>query len=659
MLLFFKRCLFGAGGMMTVLPAFSQSDSVSIRATIAEVTVGTRAAARTAAKGTTATIDEHMAAMPGLTLVRRGSYAFEPAVNSMTTERLSTTIDGMKIFSACTDRMDPVTSYVESANLQTINVNMGLDGNPQASGSIGGSIDMRLRKSGFEAARARRAALSAGYDANGNATVAAADGSASGTRFYADAGFCRRHADNYRAGGDREVLYSQFTKINLFANAGWRPAEGQSIEAAFIFDRATDVGYPALNMDVGRAEALIGSLAYSRRMGWRLPALWETKIYHNALTHDMDDSHRPDVVISMDMPGRSHTSGAYTTVRATAGSHAVSLCADAYRSVLYADMTMYPPEGTPMFMLTWPDVLTRCGGLALNDVVSAGDGHSIRLSAKIDLMHRRIRSDEGLAALRIYFPGTARSRTGWQGRVAASYTREAGRWSLTAGAGLGNRFPTVTEACGYFINNTFDRYDYIGNPDLDNEWAAELKMQLRWRARRLWVEAGGDAFFFGNYIIGRPDERLSAMTLGAGGVKLTRNAGNARIGNASVRIVCDLTEAVRWETRAAVAAGVDDDGNRLPLIAPPTLHSELTATVGRWGAGACARPQPSAGAPPPTARRRPRAMRCGMRADGMPWAAAGGRPRCAPVSRTCSTPTIRPTATGTISPRKAATYMSI
>lgn len=322
------------------------------------------------------------------------------------------------------------------------------------------------------------------------------------------------------------------------------------------------MGYPALNMDVGRAEALIGSLAYSRRMGWRLPALWETKIYHNALTHDMDDSHRPDVVISMDMPGRSHTSGAYTTVRATAGSHAVSLCADAYRSVLYADMTMYPPEGTPMFMLTWPDVLTRCGGLALNDVVSAGDGHSIRLSAKIDLMHRRIRSDEGLAALRIYFPGTARSRTGWQGRVAASYTREARRWSLTAGAGLGNRFPTVTEACGYFINNTFDRYDYIGNPDLDNEWAAELKMQLRWRARRLWVEAGGDAFFFGNYIIGRPDERLSAMTLGAAGVKLTRNAGNARIGNASVRIVCDLTEAVRWETRAAVAAGVDDDGRR-------------------------------------------------------------------------------------------------
>lgn len=243
MLLFFKRCLFGAGGMMTVLPAFSQSDSVSIRATIAEVTVGTRAAARTAAKGTTATIDEHMAAMPGLTLVRRGSYAFEPAVNSMTTERLSTTIDGIKIFSACTDRMDPVTSYVESANMQTINVNMGLDGNPQASGNIGGSIDMRLRKSGFEAARARRAALSAGYDANGNATVAAADGSASGTRFYADAGFCRRHADNYRAGGDREVLYSQFTKINLFANAGWRPAEGQAIEAAFIFDRATDVGY--------------------------------------------------------------------------------------------------------------------------------------------------------------------------------------------------------------------------------------------------------------------------------------------------------------------------------------------------------------------------------------------------------------------------------
>ena len=63
-------------------------------------------------KGQVASIDEHLSELKNVSLVRRGSYAWEPVVNNMQTERLSTTIDGMKIFYACTDKMDPVTSYV-------------------------------------------------------------------------------------------------------------------------------------------------------------------------------------------------------------------------------------------------------------------------------------------------------------------------------------------------------------------------------------------------------------------------------------------------------------------------------------------------------------------------------------------------------------------
>ena len=101
------------------------------------------------AKGQVATIDEHLQELNHVELVRRGSYAWEPMVNNMQTERLSTTIDGMKIFYACTDKMDPVTSYVESGNLQSISLNSGLNGNPQATGNIGGALDLKLRKAGF------------------------------------------------------------------------------------------------------------------------------------------------------------------------------------------------------------------------------------------------------------------------------------------------------------------------------------------------------------------------------------------------------------------------------------------------------------------------------------------------------------------------------
>ena len=126
--------------------------TVARELTVDEVVIVSTASqgGRRAVKGQAASIDEHIGNLRNVAMVRRGSYAWEPVVNNMPTERLSTTIDGMKIFYACTDKMDPVTSYVESGNLQTISLNSGLDGNPQATGNIGGSLDLRLRKAGFD-----------------------------------------------------------------------------------------------------------------------------------------------------------------------------------------------------------------------------------------------------------------------------------------------------------------------------------------------------------------------------------------------------------------------------------------------------------------------------------------------------------------------------
>ena len=161
-------------------------------------------------KGKTASIDEHLQQLSGVSLIRRGSYAWEPSVNNMQTERVSTTIDGMKIFYACTDKMDPVTSYVESGNLQSISLNSGLFGNPQSTGNIGGSLDLKLQKAGF-GKKPLQLSANAGYETNGNVRVAGVDAALSRHSFYTNFGAYWRDADNYKAGGE-EILYSQFTK---------------------------------------------------------------------------------------------------------------------------------------------------------------------------------------------------------------------------------------------------------------------------------------------------------------------------------------------------------------------------------------------------------------------------------------------------------------
>ena len=529
------------------------------------------------AKGQVASIDEHLAELSHVNLVRRGSYAWEPVVNNMQTERVTTTIDGMKIFYACTDKMDPVTSYVESSNLQSILLNSGLNGNPQSTGNIGGSLDLKLRKAGFDADPFHVNA-DVGYETNGHLQVYGADASFSTQRFYTNGGVFYRHADNYKEGGGRKVEFSQFQKVNAFANAGMRLAGRDVVEGTFIFDRATDVGYPALNMDVAKAEAFITSLAYKHQWLGGFLNSWETKVYYNHITHVMDDTKRPDVEIHMDMPGRSWTSGLYSLLSASDGRHDVQANYDLYYNRLFADMTMYPGGAAPMYMVTWPDVGTLNTGLALSDLVRLTEGQSLKVSAKLAWQTQRLNNEEGYRALEVFFPGMRRSYQQVTGRVALNYQLSTLHSQLNVGAGWGSRAPTVTEAYGYYLNNTFDQYDYIGNPRLKNESAIELNGAAKFSMLNDQLSIGLDAnaFFLSNYIIGQFENRLSPMTVDAEGVKVYGNLDHATIVNTSFTAEWKPLHWLAWNTRLSYAIGRDDKCDPLPLISPFAYTSNFT-----------------------------------------------------------------------------------
>jgi len=524
-------------------------------------------------KGQVASIDEHLSELRHVSLVRRGSYAWEPVVNNMQTERLSTTIDGMKIFYACTDKMDPVTSYVESGNLQSISLNSGLDGNPQATGNIGGSLDLKLRKAGFDN-DPFHASASAGHEWNGHVQVYGADAALSSHRTYLNAGAFYRHADNYKVGGGDELQFSQFQKVNVFTNAGFRLAEKDMLEATFIFDRATDVGYPALNMDVAKAEGLITSLSYKHLFR---KASWETKVYYNHITHEMDDTKRPDVAIHMDMPGKSWTAGVYSLLTTSVKQHDLALNYDLYYNRLFADMTMYPGGAAPMYMVTWPDVGTLNTGVAITDNVRIARNQSLRLSAKLAWQQQRLNNEEGYHALKVFFPGMTDAYHQTTGRIAANYQLSIVNYQFSIGAGWGSRAPTVTEAYGYYLNNTFDQYDYIGNPSLKNESAVELNGAVKFRIPNSEFQIGvdGNVFLFSNYIIGQFETRLSPMTVGAEGVKVYGNISHATIANASLTAEWQLTEQLHWNGKVSYSSGRDADGDPLPLISPVSWQTEL------------------------------------------------------------------------------------
>lgn len=542
-------------------------------------------------KGQVASIDEHLSQLGNVNLIRRGSYAWEPVVNNMQTERLSTTIDGMKIFYACRDKMDPVTSYVESGNLQSISLNSGLEGNPQSTGAIGGSLDLKLRKVGFGAISPKGDSGltnwnlngNVGHEFNGHLQVYGADAAYSSDKFYTNFGAFFRHADNYKAGGNEVVSFSQFQKVNAFTNLGYKLADAHIIEGTFIYDMATNVGYPALNMDVKKAEGIITSVSHKWEPLYQ-PLSLESKLYYNHITHIMDDTHRPDVEIHMDMPGKSWTSGLYSLLKGSFANHDASINYDLYYNRVFADMTMYPGGAAPMYMVTWPDVGTLNIGLALADYISFPHSQSLKLTAKVALQTQKLNSEEGYNALKVFFPRMKNLYNQTVGRVSANYSWQPDAWQINIGAGWGSRAPTVTEAYGYYLNNTFDQYDYIGNPHLKNESAVEVNASAAWQpfasqtsslsALRLKIDA--NAFFFKNYIIGEFERRLSPMTVDAEGVKVYNNLSKAQIMNASLSADWLIFKWLGWNAKITYALGKDAHGDNLPLISPFAYQSKLS-----------------------------------------------------------------------------------
>ncbi|KKM81355.1 hypothetical protein LCGC14_1330650 [marine sediment metagenome] len=520
------------------------------------------------------TLDEYLEASQKVNMIKRGAYAWEPVLNDMSSERLSITIDGMRIFGACTDKMDPITSYVDVSNLSEAHVCSGQQGAEHGC-TIGGSIDLKVEKSNFRPTD-WVGSLEMGGESGNNAQIIGGELNYSDERFYVDTDIIYRNAENYTAGGGVEVPFSQFEKYNLSTNAGYSFGDDRKLSASFIFDEARDVGYPALPMDVSLAQAFIGSVSWLQKGFLGGFTDWETKLYANKVTHIMDDSQRPDVPIRMDMPGWSDTFGYFSQAKWKNEKHQVLLKLDGYYNLSLAEMTMYPndPYERTMFMLTWPDVRTLNNGFYAEDVIKIKES-SVKLSTRLAVQNFNIADEFGLNSLRIFYPEMARRQTRFLRSVSAQYHTNLKAVHFNGGLSYGDRAPSVTEGFGFYLFNSFDNHDYIGDPDLKNEKSLEGNAKISLEKERFSIGLEGNYFRMADYILGEIDPALSVMTIGADGVKIYRNLENADLYNVSLDTEYKILKELKWSGVVSYHRGTDQDGRNLPFISPFAYSSNL------------------------------------------------------------------------------------
>ncbi|QBQ41368.1 TonB-dependent receptor [Sphingobacterium psychroaquaticum] len=526
-------------------------------------------------------VDEFLASSDQISFIKRGAYAWEPLLNNMSTERSILTIDGMHVFGACTDKMDPVTSYVESNNLSTIDITSGQAGSMHGA-TVAGSIDLKRKSTPFGLEKRWNGAYQAGFEFNNKQYFNLGNLSYSGEKFVADASVAFRQAGNYSDGNNNEVKHSQYNKFNASLGIAYKTGALSSVRLDAIFDKAKDVGFPALPMDLWLSRALITSVAYKQLFEEGFVRAWDTKLYYNAVEHYMDDTKRPENLVHMDMPGWSTTFGLLSNVNLKGStSYRGEIQLNAYDNLSIAEMTMYPQDraNKTMFAYTWPWVRTRFSGLSTKNSWDLSEISRIHWGGSLGIHYNQAKYGE---FNRIFYPNASSQKTRILPGIHASYDINIAQFDFSLGAGYGHRAPSVSEGYGYYIYNSFDRYDYIGNPDLKNEVSYETHASASFKTQRMRIQAQVNYFHIQDYIVGKILSLGSPMNYQSVGVKGYTALDYARIFNMTLSGSYDILQHLHWKGGLTYARATDNNDGNLPFIRPLTYQTSLHYMYKDW-----------------------------------------------------------------------------
>lgn len=518
-------------------------------------------------------VDEFLASSDNISFIKRGAYAWEPLLNNMGTERSTVTIDGMHIFGACTDKMDPITSYVESNNLASIDIKSGQEGSLHGS-TVSGSIDLKRKSTPFGLDKKWNGGYQSGFEFNNNQFFNLGNASYSGAKFVADASISYRTAENYKDGNDAEVKHSQYHKFNTSLGLAYKTSGLSSVRVDAIFDQAKDVGFPALPMDLWLSRALITSISYKQLFENGLLRVLDTKIYYNAIEHYMDDTTRPENLVHMDMPGWSTTFGLVSKANVKNDNFSSEIQLNAYENLSIAEMRMYPQDRSErtMFAYSWPWVTTRFASISTNNSWEISELSQLNFGGSLGVNYNYSKYAEFNW---IFHPGASQEKTRFLPSFHAGYQLDTDQFNFAFGGGYGHRAPSVSEGYGYYIYNSFDRYDYIGNPDLKNEISQEINASAGFKSEKAGIQAKVNYFHIQNYIIGRILSMGSPMNYQSVGVKSYVSLDYATLFNASVNANYDILEHLHWKGTVTYARGTDDDNGNLPFIRPLSYQTSL------------------------------------------------------------------------------------
>lgn len=505
------------------------------------------------------TIETALATDPGISLIRRGNFAQEASLRGMSGGQIAVTIDGMKMHSACVDKMDPITAYIEPENLRQLEVSTG-SGDVSAAQTQGGTLNLVSVKPNFTPGFSGNGEVSYGN----NSPLARVRGSLnySGGETALRGSFSVKRSGDYSAGGNMLIANSGFKKENYKFDILHKLTQQQDISFSYIRDDAREIGYPALIMDATKTESNILSIDYKLREISKIIPVASVKLYWNNVRHTMDDFSRStpeieqrEIMAGMYMPmdGNTQTAGLITDALLATNNQTLKLTLDIFHLSAFADMKMIPLDSSiaQMYLVNIAGVRNLNTALAAdwNYEPTASD-FRYRIAGRVDYSHRSLTDTEGMDEFAAFTGVTSTNRnvTAASINAAIEYSLDPHTIMRLTGA-RASRLPTHIENYGFYLYNPLDNAIYMGNPNLEPErgWQGEIGIQHH--TDEVQLKASAYTNYIQNYIAGiitaNPDTNNKQFPQA---FKRYESIGGASI--FGVEADCSYSVSENWKVRA-------------------------------------------------------------------------------------------------------------
>jgi len=245
---------------------------------------------------------------------------------------------------------------------------------------------------------------------------------------------------------------------------------------------------------------------------------------------------------------------------------------------------MYQPGQLPMYMLTWPDNRKDQYGVAASWSLPIDSSVKLLINGRADYIRYDLVTAESKDQVSIFGYSSA-GRTDWLKNISAQLVKKfTARFKTTASVGYSERAATASELYGFYLFNSSDVYDYIGNPVLKNESSLQAEVSGSYSRNKTRLQLTFFGSRISHYITGIVNPGFSSMTIGARGVKTYENIASAWLAGFEASAVTTLFAGTELISTLRYNWGTDNNNEPLPFIPPLKNITSIRYHPGKFSA---------------------------------------------------------------------------